>query len=66
MNKEWFIILIATISKVTISLFGTKGELLNLSLSTNTNNKKPFENNSLDNFTFKENKDIGKVKTLLE
>ncbi len=47
-------------AKVTISIFGTMGELLNVPL-VNSNKKDPFESDSFDIFSFKE-KDIGKVK----
>jgi len=49
-----------TDAKISISLFGTEDELLNIPLLTSLNNKDPFETNALDVFSF-ENRNIGKL-----
>ena len=53
---------LGTDAKVTISIFGTEGQLLNIPLDK-SNNKNPFEKDNLDIFNLKE-KYIGKVKLL--
>jgi hypothetical protein len=50
-----------TDARVLISLYGEKGEIIDLLLLNSENNKNPFETNKLDIFSFKRQKYIGKV-----
>jgi hypothetical protein len=49
-----------TSGDITISLYGTDGELLNFPLNTPTIDKQPFQEGSLDRFTHS-HKSIGNV-----
>jgi hypothetical protein len=46
---------------VTLNMYGTNGEILNVKLIKSLTNKNPFERDQLDKFTFKD-KFIGSVR----
>ena len=48
---------------VTLNMYGTNGEILNVKLIKSLTNKNPFERDQLDKFTFKD-KFIGSVRFL--
>lgn len=52
-----------TSGDITISLYGTDGELLNFPLNTPTTDKQPFQEGGLDRFTHN-HKSIGSVTTI--
>ena len=53
-------VFLGTDAAVTLSIFGTLGEILNMPLTSSLTSKNPFEQNQLDKFTLR-NKSIGKV-----
>ena len=53
-------VFLGTDAAVTLSIFGTLGEILNTPLTSSLTSKNPFEQNQLDKFTLR-NKSIGKV-----